>query len=370
MVQRICPVCDQVMKSAHYCRTCRSWVKDPWVREVGYYLNERHPQNETGCSYHESNQVWERQSRQGKASAKPNVAREHTFRPNTTRPNASQPNIPRPNVSQPNTSRPNTPWTDIFPPGGGKTAAAQPKSRAGASKKNKNISLILIIIIAIYITFMLVGAGLAGSLRRSLIDWYGSGFEFYMGNHGNEVYETAPAEQVYHELEDVAVIAAGEACSLHGHFNIQGEALQQPLEEILNGLGYDLEDCYKYSTNLIYDSGESWYDTMISMDLAWDESDTYQYIELNYDTATGELHEVNVVMADDAAAVEVAAAVLKYMEDAGAIPQDQACSESVKEELKSRLLSGENMYCTVGDVEISAFSHSDSYGIYISHIMD
>ncbi|MDO4267659.1 MAG: hypothetical protein Q4C73_04225 [Eubacteriales bacterium] len=54
MQKRICPVCDQVMRSAHYCRNCRSWVKNPWIRDVTYYLNERHPEDETSCSYHGS----------------------------------------------------------------------------------------------------------------------------------------------------------------------------------------------------------------------------------------------------------------------------------------------------------------------------
>ena len=52
MVQRICPVCDQVMKHAHYCSACRSWVKDPVYMNVTYYLNERHPEHEAHCSYH------------------------------------------------------------------------------------------------------------------------------------------------------------------------------------------------------------------------------------------------------------------------------------------------------------------------------
>ncbi|MBT9775686.1 hypothetical protein GPL15_04055 [Clostridium sp. MCC353] len=52
MKKRICPVCDHEMHSAHYCRICRSWVKEPYIREVRYYLNETHPKEETDCSYH------------------------------------------------------------------------------------------------------------------------------------------------------------------------------------------------------------------------------------------------------------------------------------------------------------------------------
>lgn len=52
MKKRICPICDQVMHSAHYCSACRSWVKEPYIMEVNYYLNESHPKTEAECSYH------------------------------------------------------------------------------------------------------------------------------------------------------------------------------------------------------------------------------------------------------------------------------------------------------------------------------
>ena len=52
MKKRICPVCDQEMHSPHYCRICKSWVKEPYIREVNYYLNAAHPKGETGCTYH------------------------------------------------------------------------------------------------------------------------------------------------------------------------------------------------------------------------------------------------------------------------------------------------------------------------------
>lgn len=53
MIRRVCPICDQVMTGRHYCRICHSWVRHPRIQDVTYYLNERHPQNETACSYHD-----------------------------------------------------------------------------------------------------------------------------------------------------------------------------------------------------------------------------------------------------------------------------------------------------------------------------
>ena len=53
MVKKICPVCDHVMRGNHYCRFCKRWVGHPNVIHATYYLNERHPEDETGCEYHQ-----------------------------------------------------------------------------------------------------------------------------------------------------------------------------------------------------------------------------------------------------------------------------------------------------------------------------
>ena len=52
MKKRICPICDKTMQSAHYCSNCRSFVRNPWIRDVEYYLNERHPSAGHDCTYH------------------------------------------------------------------------------------------------------------------------------------------------------------------------------------------------------------------------------------------------------------------------------------------------------------------------------
>lgn len=42
MQRRICPICDHVMKHAHYCSFCKQWVSNPNVIHASYYLNECH----------------------------------------------------------------------------------------------------------------------------------------------------------------------------------------------------------------------------------------------------------------------------------------------------------------------------------------
>ncbi len=41
MTRRICPICDHVMKSNHYCRFCKAFVAHPNTVNATYYLNER-----------------------------------------------------------------------------------------------------------------------------------------------------------------------------------------------------------------------------------------------------------------------------------------------------------------------------------------
>lgn len=53
MIRRICPICDQMMKSAHYCSNCKAFVKNPYIRNTDYYLNERHPADAHDCTYHD-----------------------------------------------------------------------------------------------------------------------------------------------------------------------------------------------------------------------------------------------------------------------------------------------------------------------------
>lgn len=51
MKTKICPCCDQPITGI-YCKGCRKIVWKPVEQEVHYYLNTRHPEHETNCSFH------------------------------------------------------------------------------------------------------------------------------------------------------------------------------------------------------------------------------------------------------------------------------------------------------------------------------
>ena len=45
MTRRICPICDHVMKSRHYCRFCKAFVAHPNIINATYRLNESSPES-------------------------------------------------------------------------------------------------------------------------------------------------------------------------------------------------------------------------------------------------------------------------------------------------------------------------------------
>ena len=52
VIKQLCPVCDGTLKAGKFCPVCKKWVRKPNVVDVNYYLNERHPVQETDCEYH------------------------------------------------------------------------------------------------------------------------------------------------------------------------------------------------------------------------------------------------------------------------------------------------------------------------------
>jgi len=226
--------------------------------------------------------------------------------------------------------------------------------------------VILVLIFAyLIIQFVVAGIGYLASSERSVYieepDYggYDDGYDedYFSGSDGS----------VYHELEDAEVIERGEACRCRGHFDLSGAGLQQPLEDILEEQGFVITGGYTSSRNEVYDNGDSWFDTVISMDIADEESEAYQYADINFDTATGALHEVDMMIEDGSKAAKLAAALLKHMEEEGAIWQDMSYLEQASSVLDSLTASGDSGTYVYGEVEISIYAHSDAYGIYISH---
>lgn len=384
MMQRICPICDQTMKSAHYCRNCKSWIRQPWMREVTYYLNERHPQNEQSCSYHNAPgpaQPAAPASRpfaagQGAASkpfaagqgtaSKPFAARQEAASKSFA---AGQEAVPKPFVTRQEPAQKTVrvqPW---------KAGASAEPNRPRAEKQNagsrrgkasgyqKIILLAIVIVIAIQFLSSIIVA-----VRNVVYTFSNNAVEYDidLGEFRGEDDWAAEEEPDYRELEDDAVIAAGEACNSMGHFPVQGQSLKEPVCGIIEAYGYQIVDISTFSSNEVYGGGESWYRTWLSIEVEGGSGDGYQYVDLNYDTATGELHQIEVFLEDPRSAAGMTEILLKLLYEQGAVDGDSGWLEEIGSEMVSQFMQKEDFYFACDGVVIDGYFYDNGCNVYIS----
>lgn len=351
MMQRICPICDQTMKSAHYCRNCKSWIRQPWMREVTYYLNERHPQNEQSCSYHNA-----------PGPAQPAAPASRFFA-------AGQEAVPKPFVTRQEPAQKTVrvqPW---------KAGASAEPNRPRAEKQNagsrrgkasgyqKIILLAIVIVIAIQFLSSIIVA-----VRNVVYTFSNNAVEYDidLGEFRGEDDWAAEEEPDYRELEDDAVIAAGEACNSMGHFPVQGQSLKEPVCGIIEAYGYQIVDISTFSSNEVYGGGESWYRTWLSIEVEGGSGDGYQYVDLNYDTATGELHQIEVFLEDPRSAAGMTEILLKLLYEQGAVDGDSGWLEEIGSEMVSQFMQKEDFYFACDGVVIDGYFYDNGCNVYIS----
>lgn len=340
MIQRICPICDQTMKSAHYCKNCKSWVKQPYVRDVAYYLNERHPEDETVCSYHDTDR-----HRILKAEHKGMGAGQQTAQTG-----ASPDGVWKPVGMSQGSGRPQDTW--------------QPQRERSGRRRSGSWAVRGILLVAALISVM-------GPLFHMAVNGLGdmlesaSGYDIDLGDYTGEVYEGD-----YQELEETDVIARGEACNSRGHFAIQGEELTEPVVAILQDAGYQIAWQDTYSYNGIYGDGESWYTTWTTIAVKEEEKDSYQCAELDSDTGTGNLHEISLTLDDPQRLTDVTCAILAALEERGELPAGADCIQAVARELPAALKDETGYVYLEGVVLIEGIAFDDTYSVYISHNID
>lgn len=326
MIKRICPICDQIMSSAHYCSTCRRVVKDPWIRDVSYYLNERHPEDEANCSYHNHDveldtsrdNVWD------VITAKQNIQKRMADR-------AEQ----REAGGQAVWSLPGA-LTDI------KRKKFQVKPnvpfKEQVEKKKLSPAKLALIIFVIFMVFQILTAVLAvlGSGLSALLGYRYSAKdpEIDLGEYIEGLVEGDGGS--VKTLEEADVMAAGKACSAYKHFSVKGEDLQDEIETILKKNGYQIESQREFSYNEQYDDDETFFERVRTYDLETEKGkNTYQYLEINSDTATDDLHEINMFLAD--------------------LKKSEAMTGDVRTLLER-----------YAEVDVETYSHTDGYSVYIT----
>lgn len=343
MIQRICPVCDRVMKSAHYCSNCKSRVKHPFVMEVDFYLNERHPENEAGCTYHNAGNQKNIETGQGPVRQPGRTWRQVEL--------PSQGAAPFPA---------RTPLPQKKSPG---QKDKQGRENAGRGRSGSRAAAAIVVIAAM----VSILPAFSGKMLRAIESVMEPPIEYDidLGDYTGEA-----GDSDYQELEDSEVIARGEDCNSAGHFAIKGINLEQPILKIMEQAGYQLKRQDTYSYNEIFQDGETWYRTWVTIEVEGNGDSGYQYVELDSDTGTGRLHEINVSLDDPARLTEVTCAILETLVQEGELPEDTDCIALVSEGLQEAFADGIGYNILEGAVQIEGIAYENRYSVYISHNID
>ncbi|MEW4414639.1 hypothetical protein [Clostridium sp. AN503] len=358
MVRKICPICDQVMGASHYCKNCKSWVKHPYVRDVTYYLNERHPANESDCSYHAG--LAPVAGKSAPAAGK----NSGSWTPNGDRPSGGNGSSPT-GSWQPQGARSTQGQTGRTgkPPAPVRQERPKVPMSAGA-KKNTGALVVVIVLVVIKLLGSCASMGME-AFNTVMPKSPEPQYDVDLGDfYGEE--ETWDAD--YIELDADEVIAAGVECSREYHFAVSGTAMEQPLAEILNRHGLDMTGSNTYSYNEQYDNGDTWYVTWTVYDLNDGENGAYQYAELDYDTATEALHQIDITLEDPQVLGDVSGEVLEMLEESGALLPGENCAELLSEEMPGLLIQDGSYELQSGALSVDGYYEGDHYVVSIYRI--
>ncbi len=326
MIKKICPVCDLPVNELNYCPRCRRVVLRPVVRDVNYYLNERHP------AFHTDHQPLHEEKRLNRS-------------------------VPGPvqSGSQPS-ARPAAPSANH--------RTALPSKPNGREKSWTRFILSMTGIIISCVTLSTV----SGIFKM-----------------GTRIMNSETAVQYddsgYAELDEEDVIAAGEHCSGYNHFPADGKQITDSMEQFLNGTdyGYTVVSGDVYSDNYEFedeDGSISYYETIESFTFEDgaadqpdfnDESYVYQYMDINYDTATGELHDYITSLKNQEASLAYLEQFLTLTEAAAGIAPEVSSVPGIMEQAKAGISQEDGAYILDGIFNINIYQEEDAVRIYVTY---
>ena len=250
-------------------------------------------------------------------------------------------------------------------PQAGRLTVNQPAANPSVTGKKQSNIMMIVLMMVFVIVIMVVGI-----------------ISFAVGTVFSENdYETAAGydDYGYRDLDEAEVIAAGERCSGFDHFEADGRKIADSMAQFLEkgDYGYQISSKETYSDNyeMNEDSGPvTFYETVESVYLipntAAGESsgeEEYEYVDINYDTATGELHRYVSYLGNPEASLAYLEQFLMLTEAACKIQTEQSSIPTIMEQAKSRLNQQEGAYILEGIFDVNLYIYEDRIQIYVSY---
>ena len=369
MKQRYCPYCDQKMTSGLYCSGCKRIVWHPYMQDVDYYLNERHPQHESDCLYHDGGSEYPGSSASGTDSYT------GTFKGNgtSTRIQGGKKKTkqekktadPFQNMGNRTTGQRNAfehmksqleqyrSQSDTFQSGTRSSQSAKNiMDRVNSERGRKKPFTGVLIVVIIWLVFSISG-NLLFMIRHAVREAI-YGVEDIFNSSGGDLWSSADsnAEEVLGEGELSAeeVRAIGVNCTNYGHYDAQLADVTAALERLLPQYGFSewsMEDTYSYN----YASDDmSWYNT----DQAYYLSRDGEYvgsITIYADTATDDLHGIGAYSSDEEAFYQIVDVLEAAFQEFGYLDTDLSGQEIYQE-----LINTEDMIVSKTDDSVNGFT--------------
>ncbi len=264
MLRKICPICEQAMKLSHYCKNCRRFVKTPYVRDVTYYLNERHPEKEKNCEYHST---------------------------------YGEENRPAPYV------RPAPPMPVDSRPEGRKRAAGGAGGRTA-----------VLAVVGAMVLVQIIGAAKVFTDKISSCGSFEDDTETeeFWSLTDEEVQSAGVACNSYghYSIDGIRMAEEIERIIRGSRYNID--------DMTTFSFNYETEDedglWANYRTMILYD---------ISLTEKDQENVDSESITVDYDTATGQLHRVVFYMAEPESAALLSEEILDFLQEQGELPEKE-----------------------------------------------
>ncbi len=367
------------MTSGLYCSGCKRIVWHPYVQDVDYYLNERHPQHESDCLYHDggseypgsrasstdsyagvfkgngtstSTQGGKKKTNREKKAADPfqNMGNRMAGQRNAFEHMKSQLEQYR--------SQADTCQSGTYSSQSAKNIMDRVNSERGRKKPFTGI----LIVVIIWLVFSVGGNLLfliTHAIRESIY-----GIENIFDSSSGDLWSSADSNAVEvlgeGELSDEEVRAIGTNCTNYGHYDAQLADVTAALDRLLPQYGFSewsMEDTYSYN----YASDDmSWYNTDQACYLSRD-GEYVGSITIYADTATDDLHGIGAYSSDEEAFYQIVDVLEATFQEFGYLDTDLSGQEVYQE-----LINTEDMIVSKTDDSVNGFTTAYGPEIFAS----
>lgn len=397
MMKKMCPVCDLPVNAGNYCPRCRRVIRNPYTQNVDYYLNERHPEHETECGFHnpylEADHHGEsgnpaspaygssagrpaqgRASQQGQtrtseqAGTPGQVLQQGGSRPMGTgvRGTSAGAGHPGGTGSINGSYRNPAAGSGAYRTASGGYGAGSRPTGTGSMKpegKKSNTGKTMLIIAAV---------GLVTIAMVAFINLEGYLSDFLKGAAETTEAYNYDYESDFTRLNDEDVVEAGEPCMAYYHFPADGTYVSEQLLAAVDSsdFGYKLDTDELYTNNYLYDD-TSYFESIRSLYLednlgeTRDDEYTDQYIDVNYDTATKELHDYATRLYSDEASLAFLERFLTATEESSGIAAEDRKADKIMEEARDIVKQGQSSYIYEGLFAIEIYRYEGEEALYV-----